>query len=225
VPAGAAVRDAWGGFSSPPQSAQTTKELSRVTAADGTLMVRYHAPQASGKQVVVAEVERVIEGGRERAGAQFEKHVDVRVPGLIPMPDSPYLFLSPYLPAQDPDDPLHPDEHFVSDGLAQKLLLISQLYYDQCGQQQLELNDMSLAWGGLFDYLHGAAHRWRTPHATHRKGTNCDIRWRQFGWHESPCLESILEAVMNDSSPPTQPRGWQSEPDLNHYHVGLGTNQ
>jgi len=107
--------------------------------------------------------------------------VDVKVPGLLPIPDSTFYTLT------EPDgkggikvigdNGNHSGNHYLTPEAASVLWRIAATYYfkywmDKRVVPLLHLNDASLVWGGRFD----ANGNWADPHAGHRKGAVIDIR-------------------------------------------------
>jgi hypothetical protein len=68
----------------------------------------------------------------------------------------------------------HPDNHYA---LQEHIAKLQQLAsrFSQIYGHNLEYNDSSLEWGGLFDF-DWEAHPWQTPHGGHREGKHTDLR-------------------------------------------------
>lgn len=99
------------------------------------------------------------------AGSGSWQTVDVmvRVPGLEPFSADGVCRLTG-------EGNAHRDGHYATSATNMVTSLIAREYLELTGAM-LGINDMSLAWGGLFDVAGG----WEAPHATHRKGTGVDV--------------------------------------------------
>lgn len=65
----------------------------------------------------------------------------------------------------------HPDNHYGTANFIRALQMLASTFYSEFGKP-IAVNDMSLAWGGLFDINSD----WSRPHATHNIGRHADIR-------------------------------------------------
>ena len=74
----------------------------------------------------------------------------------------------------------HPQNHYGTASLIASLRSLAQAYAGAFPGQRLAYNDISLQFGGLFDVgkdkVSGALIPWRTPHRSHRLGTDVDLR-------------------------------------------------
>jgi len=95
--------------------------------------------------------------------------------------------LEPIIPASDPaTGPLyvllgsndsHPRNNYLRPAAVGRLQRMASLYRQGFPTDQpLYLNDASLERGGLFDIGPPSGAFWQTPHPTHRKGGEIDIR-------------------------------------------------
>lgn len=91
----------------------------------------------------------------------------VRLPGLTPLKSSRSIFLIG-------SKPQHPESHYGHPALIAALETLADKYYQKFNTP-LQVNDISLPWGGLFD-LGRDGPWWKSPHAEHRDGKQADIR-------------------------------------------------
>lgn len=70
------------------------------------------------------------------------------------------------------DTPTHPINHFAKPQTIDLVKQIAWEFYKKFGKP-LNINDLSLRWGGLFDYKD----TWHPPHEAHRYGRQADIRY------------------------------------------------
>lgn len=108
-----------------------------------------------------------------RKSAILELAFDVRLQGLVALPPDPANFVF-----ERGRTGTHPQASFVTPVMASKLERLAVTYrsaYLGCTggtvAVKLSFNDMSLAWGGLFDF-NGT---WDCPHTLHRTGTSADV--------------------------------------------------
>ncbi len=120
--------------------------------------VNYLAPEVSGRYTIKAEME-------DDASVTDEQKITVSVEGLDAMPLSPDN--SYRLTGQTNS---HPVNHYATEFTIGKVQDIVQDYFNR-RDATLGINDMSLVWGGLFDYKG----TWQPPHDWHRDGTSADI--------------------------------------------------
>ncbi len=73
----------------------------------------------------------------------------------------------------------HPDNHYARQSMRDNLPNLIDSAFAYKGYV-LQLNDMSLIWGGPFDCA-PSTHPWDTPHQTHREGRNVDLSVRTPG--------------------------------------------
>ncbi len=151
----------WPGFKYRPQASQVVHVTARAkTLTEGYSPVvdwNWHLDPTdnSGKTVIL------------------EIAFDVRLGGLVELPSDPLNFV-----VERQKTATHPQADYVTPVMAARLEKLSVLYrsaYLGCtGGRigvQLSFNDMSLAWGGLFDINS----TWDCPHAWHRVGTSADV--------------------------------------------------
>lgn len=109
-------------------------------------------------------------------------NLTVQVPGLvnfrdlifIPNGQKPYTFSQSAYGAEN-----HPDNDWCTTAMGESLFGAILDFYNWSGSLSgggtpiiISLNDMSLAFGGLFDGVYG---NWQSPHALHRVGRSVDI--------------------------------------------------
>jgi len=74
----------------------------------------------------------------------------------------------------------HTQNHYSTASLIASLRILANAYAKAFPGDRLAYNDISLQFGGLFDVgkdkVSGALIPWRTPHVTHRLGTEVDLR-------------------------------------------------
>jgi len=137
-----------------------------TTQQDGRATVTFNAPIVSGTHTITAECVSPTCTGTASG------NINVKVPGLEPMPASQFYT---FVGATDK----HSDNHYLTTGAASVLWSMAVSYqFEQrfklrgITPPSLNLNDASLVWGGIFD-IDGD---WDTPHNEHRRGTVIDIR-------------------------------------------------
>lgn len=74
----------------------------------------------------------------------------------------------------------HPDHHYGHPALLAKLKVVCEAFYQKY-KKPVDVNDLSLVWGGQFDCRStptdgGTPKPWQYPHEKHRVGRNADIR-------------------------------------------------
>lgn len=130
-----------------------------VTGNAGTCSVLFKAPTNSGRYSISATIDTSI---------LFDSvSLDVKVPQLVELPNSP----GEYLKARNPDL-----WHFDSASYFGTTYLISALRrvaseYKARTNSSLSFNDLSLPWGGLFD----VSGQWTPSHVLHRQGRSADL--------------------------------------------------
>ncbi len=103
-------------------------------------------------------------------------YLNVKVPGLVELEvGAEYNLVG--------DTPEHPYNHFGRPETITLLKSIAQDYYSQFSTyprfSKLEINDMSLVWGGVFD----VSNNWKPDHQEHRYGRQVDVR--RINWSSS----------------------------------------
>ena len=156
----------------PPNSVCATGITSDQAPYIGEAWFTFRAPDPAGTHTLSA----TCAGCTNTASAS----VDVKVDGLVPIPDSPFYAL------QDNAGNVigavknkHSDNHYLTGTAIGKLKKFAQEYQETVNPgATLYLNDASLMWGGLFDVGNT---NWTTPHAGHRRGVGLDIRAANSG--------------------------------------------
>lgn len=95
-------------------------------------------------------------------------YIDVKIPGLVDMPEGQNYVLY----NSDEQIPYHPDNHYGVQKLIDTLKTIADGYRAVFPEAApIQINDMSLPWGGIFDY----GHNWTRPLFNHETGLDADI--------------------------------------------------
>lgn len=145
---------------------------------------------------------------------------DIIVPGLRPMPAGQNYILYP--PANT-DNPYHPtkDTHYGTQKLIDTLTSIADTYHQSFSTASpIQINDMSLPWGGLFD-IH---EDWNPPHSLHRCGSQADIRESQIPqanrekFLEIACKTTVANADQKDG---TVLHEFDPATKAIHYHISI----
>ncbi|MBI1723033.1 MAG: hypothetical protein HYR48_03905 [Gemmatimonadetes bacterium] len=137
-----------------------TGELSVTTVntgAEGRAVVRYTSPLVSGPVTI---------RGQSSNAAPGELTATVGIGGLVQLGGSARVQLIGETAA-------HPSNHWGTQGLVDALDSLASLFYDTY-HGALEINDISLELGGVFDLRRS----WVPPHAEHRVGRSADVRTR-----------------------------------------------
>ncbi len=143
------------------------------SGADGFFDTTYIAPEVSGSVLF-----RVV--GVDTIGGAFippiELSILVRVPNLVNLPPSPIYDLIGDVPG------VHIFNHFGTSVMNAKVTKLATAFTAKFPGRKLELNDISLPLGGIFDVCARAGDcasgqkPWQFPHRTHRFGDNIDVR-------------------------------------------------
>jgi hypothetical protein len=107
----------------------------------------------------------------------------------------------------------HLDNHYGTAGLVRRITLLAEAYATVYPGKRLDINDMSLPWGGLFDLGPGSGSArctgmpgayWKPPHCWHRSGIDADINlvlppvereaFRAFAADAGSFLEPVFES-------------------------------
>jgi hypothetical protein len=80
----------------------------------------------------------------------------------------------------------HPDSHWGTPAMVANLRALGDSLHAEYGSP-LQVNDMSLRFGGLFDW----PANWRQPHLEHRAGTTADLRTRAFSDAQMDYLKDV----------------------------------
>jgi hypothetical protein len=132
-----------------------------TTASNGYAQFTFDAPEASGTHNFTATCVHPACTNSEPG------HIDVKVDGLWPIPESDGWVL-----IQKPGAK-HGNGHYLSTPAMQQLWLLAGNYnLNFPNNSHLYLNDASLIWGGRFD-KNGD---WASPHDGHRRGVVIDVR-------------------------------------------------
>lgn len=133
----------------------TASPSSGVIPAAGTMPFVYKAPLASG---------RIRLNTFFSDGTVDTDFMIVRVPGLQELLSSESIRLIG-------KTSIHPSNHFGHPALLAGVRKLASAFYEQFNRQ-LQVNDISLEWGGIFDL----SADWTGPHHEHRDGRAVDIR-------------------------------------------------
>jgi hypothetical protein len=146
-------------------------------------------------------------GGMERiratsGTAEGEVDLDVLIPGLAALGGGNFVLIGA--------TSTHPVNHFGAAGTLQDLAAIASQYSQMFpSAQPLNINDISLERGGLFD-IKG---NWSPPHKTHREGLDADLRSWTIPLANRAIFEAICISVGVD--PVLEYPGGKNE----HYHL------
>ncbi|MDO8637588.1 MAG: penicillin-insensitive murein endopeptidase, partial [Dehalococcoidia bacterium] len=99
--------------------------------------------------------------------------IGIIVPGLSELPESS-------LYDRVGIKPIHPQSHFATSSVLASLTSLAQKYFEAFPGYKLEINDISLPYGGLFDINFD----WAPDHVSHRLGTDADVRLVPAGQRE-----------------------------------------
>lgn len=141
----------------------TVNSLSTTTDSQGLVEAIYLSSGFGGVDSILAR------GPNEKDTATLT--ITVRNPSIVamspPVPGvSHYTFVG--------ERPEHPANHFATQATIDSLLaLVEKAYADSL--YVLQINDMSLVFGGPFDCAPGTD-PWDTPHIDHRQGRSIDMR-------------------------------------------------
>lgn len=81
----------------------------------------------------------------------------------------------------------HPDNHYGTAKMNSKLGKLAKRFFDKY-KERLEVNDMSLIWGGLFDVSNKKP--WKKPHKTHDSGRYADVRSKTMSEKQKKFFEN-----------------------------------
>lgn len=137
-----------------PKGSLTPDTFSFPAGAAGTQYANYTDNAFSGTEKILAEV-----NGKAVNGTT----VKVQVPGLIKLASGQEWRLTG-------ETDTHPNNHYGTSSTLGNVAGMAFDYYDTY-EATLGINDISLEWGGLFDWKA----TWSPPHNLHRKGTSVDI--------------------------------------------------
>lgn len=115
-----------------------------------------------------AKVKEDLESYGACQGSAQTDYIDVKIPGLVDMPEGQNYVLY----NSDEQIPYHPDNHYGVQKLIDTLKTIADGYRAVFpNDAPIQINDMSLPWGGVFDYLRN----WKIPLLNHDTGVDADI--------------------------------------------------
>ena len=124
--------------------------------------------------------------------AHMELGFRVAVPGLVELPPSPGLYVRCGITAsctgQDNVSPVHPSAFFGDPRLVAKVQAVVQRFQALYPELALQLTDMSLPMGGLFDLDTS----WEPPHNRHRNGRSVDVS--RNAWNKTTGSRQYLAA-------------------------------
>gem|GEM_PF-2477812 len=133
-------------------------KISGVTDDNGTFSCIYTASSIAGQERIIAKCD----------GKRAEYVLDVKIPDLVKMPKPEG---KRYELVGCPSG-AHSETHYLLPGFIPVLDIIAQKYYGKFEDDRMKFNDMSLPWGGKFDYKYN---NWTGPHDTHMSGRCCDL--------------------------------------------------
>jgi len=120
-----------------------------------------------------------VDGRRE----WLEMAITVEEPGLVELPSDESLYVrcgsTASCTGTDNVEPEHPAAFYGLSELIRKVRRLARDFRDQWGMI-LTVTDMTLEWGGLFDYQE----TWTPPHSRHRRGRSVDIS--RTVWEDTP---------------------------------------
>ena len=134
----------------------------------------YIPPEASGRELVWMCCN--CPGYIPTCGYADYPLIEIKVPGLVPLPESEYYVI------YDPKGPNVPElvkvhgrvDHYIKPEYVDDIEKIARWVYETFDGRKLMINDVSLPWGGLLDFKNP----WREPHCGHREGEHVDIRFK-----------------------------------------------
>jgi hypothetical protein len=154
----------------------TVDTVQAQTDSTGKLKFRYLASQFGGKERIKGSV-------LSDSTRMDTLRLLTRVPNLTELPEGAHYFLTG---APDDNDPcpalpptsLHYRNHFGTVGIIQAIQSIAAAYESLYPGTRIRVNDMSLVYGGMFDWRN----QWHADHREHRIGINADIgRYKGIG--------------------------------------------
>lgn len=162
------------------------------SGADGFFFTTYIAPEVSGSVLF-----RVV--GVDTIGGAFippiELSILVRVPNLVNLPPSPIYDLIGEVTG------VHIFNHFGTAIMNAKVTKMATEFAARFPGRKLELNDISLPLGGIFDICARAGDcsigqkAWQFPHRTHRFGDRIDVRSFTVSATEKKELDKIVKRL------------------------------
>ena len=163
------------------------------SGSDGILETDYIAPDVSG--VVTLTVTGVEPSGQPVLSATAA--IAVRVLGLQDLGPGANYNLIGAVPG------IHTDNHYGTPAFNSKLVTVANIYAAAFPSFKLDLNDMSLVQGGLFDLNAN----WMPSHRTHRFGVNLDLRSKTIPQSQRNTLKQIItnagiRKTLEEKNPP-----------------------
>jgi len=131
----------------------TFNPSSGTTNDEGKFQTTYTASKFGGTEKIKASVE----------GKTESVNLTVKVLNLSNFPGGTGCYLCGYTDT-------HPINHYCTSTTKDKIQQLGGAYKEQFNEN-LAINDMSLVYGGLFDYKA----TWDPPHSEHRVGKNADV--------------------------------------------------
>jgi hypothetical protein len=162
----------------------------------GSFFVKYDAPKASG--LVKLTIHCALDNGQPCAAGNVD--VKVKVGGLQELTQGTNYTLVGDLPE-------HPSNHYGISEFNAAVKELANTYSAAYGGDQLAFNDMSLAFGGVFDLNFN----WLGPHSEHAKGLNLDLRMSQIPPSRRPALKAMIikhNMGILVEKPPQAPYHW-----------------
>ena len=121
----------------------------------------------------------------------------MRVPGLVDLVGGVGINLIG-------DKPWHPSNHWGTVATIQAVRDLARAYYLEY-QEDLDINDISLRDGGVFDLNRN----WRPPdHSIHREGKNVDVRSKYMDQDQKDYFRLAADNVGFDAVLEEDPEHW-----------------
>lgn len=151
--------------------------LTTHTEDDGRIEIEYTAMPFGGMLDLTVE--------SQTRDVKAEDSLTVKVPALEELKPGPHFELvgapdnysGTNDPCREPPTSQHYSNHWGVPDLNSAVRQIATDYESLHPDTKLRVNDMSLKWGGLFDFNNN----WSPPHKSHRTGTNADIGFKAIG--------------------------------------------
>lgn len=132
------------------------------TGASGTTIVQFRAPEVSGPVTIT---------GTSPGATSASTSILIGLFTLVPYgPGLGYTLIG-----GDTHGGAHFENHYATAKHIADLQQLAAEFYETF-EIELQYNDSSLPWGGLFDYAWDEGTPWSTPHGGHRDGINTDLR-------------------------------------------------
>ena len=161
--------------------------------ANGMHTLTFEAPEESGTIEITGVGTSPSYPGETFRGVLT---INVGLGGLVSLPSgSEYTLIG--------QTATHTDNHYGKPRMISSLQSVALAFFQATGNV-LEINDMSLVSGGLFDYQAN----WSRPHASHRFGLDADMRL--VSPQDRPLLRNIFQS-----------HSYMVIVEGNHWHVRL----